>query len=190
MRLTSAASASDWAVWIATGVLCSGAFARHGLLMASLYWLLTAVLCAADPSLHSLQLLNLAAVVYDLSFELHRLYQLVSHRPMLIVLILGVALVAEWMLERYEEADAQSTPRGMLGHVARMGRSLGRVMLPAVMGMLIACAGWLLLTTLVFHPSALLAPIIMEQERPNGPAVTLMRSWSREVAGVTRTRWP
>ena len=53
--------------------------------VALLYWLSTAALCALDPSLHSLQLLNLAAVVYDLSFELHRLYILVSNRPLLMV---------------------------------------------------------------------------------------------------------
>ena len=97
------ASASEWAVWIATGVLCAGAYARHGLVVALLYWLSTAALCALDPSLHSLQLLNLAAVVYDLSFELHRLYILVSNRPLLMVVILGVALAVEWLLERYEE---------------------------------------------------------------------------------------
>ena len=33
------ASASELAVWIATGVLCAGAYVRHGLLMAVLYWL-------------------------------------------------------------------------------------------------------------------------------------------------------
>ena len=53
------ASASEWAVWIATGVLCAGAYARHGLVVALLYWLSTAALCALDPSLHSLQLLKL-----------------------------------------------------------------------------------------------------------------------------------
>jgi len=68
---------NDWAVWAATGVLCSGAFARHGVIAAGVYWALTAAISVADPSLHSLQMLNLAAVVYDLSFELHRLYQLV-----------------------------------------------------------------------------------------------------------------
>jgi hypothetical protein len=68
---------NDWAVWVATGVLCSGAFARHGLFAAGLYWALTAVVSVVDPSLHSLQMLNLVAVVYDLSFELHRLYLLV-----------------------------------------------------------------------------------------------------------------
>ena len=30
------ASASEWAVWIATGVLCAGAYARHGLVVALL----------------------------------------------------------------------------------------------------------------------------------------------------------
>ena len=89
------ASASEWAVWIATGVLCAGAYARHGLVVALLYWLSTAALCALDPSLHSLQLLNLAAVVYDLSFELHRLYILVSNRPLLMVVILGAKAAAE-----------------------------------------------------------------------------------------------
>ena len=114
------ASASEWAVWIATGVLCAGAYARHGLVVALLYWLSTAALCALDPSLHSLQLLNLAAVVYDLSFELHRLYILVSNRPLLMVVILGVALAVEWLLERYEEEDAASNPpRGGLSGVAR-----------------------------------------------------------------------
>lgn len=72
---------NDWAVWVATGVLCSGAFARHGLSTAAIYWSLTAGASVADPSLHSLQMLNLAAVVYDLSFELHRLYELVHATP-------------------------------------------------------------------------------------------------------------
>ena len=80
-----AASASEWAVWIATSVLCAGAYMRHGLPLATLYFLATAALCTVDPSLHSLQLLNLAAVVYDLSFELHRLYMLVSNRPLLMI---------------------------------------------------------------------------------------------------------
>ena len=80
--LLEGASASEWAVWIATGVLCSGAYARHGLVLAMGYWMCTALLCVVDPTLHWLQLLNLGAVVYDLSFELHRLYMLVSHRPM------------------------------------------------------------------------------------------------------------
>lgn len=62
-----AASASEWAVSIATAVLCAGAYARHGLPLATGYFVSTACLCAVDPSLHSLQLLNLAAVVYDLS---------------------------------------------------------------------------------------------------------------------------
>ena len=155
------ASASEWAVWIATGVLCAGAYARHGLVVALLYWLSTAALCALDPSLHSLQLLNLAAVVYDLSFELHRLYILVSNRPLLMVVILGVALAVEWLLERYEEEDAAHNPqRGGLSGVARLGRSLGRVLLPAIMGVLIACVGWLLLTALLFHPAALAAPLV------------------------------
>ena len=108
------ASASELAVWIATGVLCAGAYVRHGLLMAGVYWLLTACLCTLDPSLQSLQLLNLAAVVYDLSFELHRLYALVSNRPLLMVVILVVSLLVEWLLERHEEEDAQpdTAPRG------------------------------------------------------------------------------
>ena len=104
---------SEWAVWIATGVLCSGAYARHGLALASAYWACTAALCLLDPSLHWLQLLNLGAVVYDLSFELHRLYILVSSRPLLIGIILCIALIAEWALERYEEEDAaDAAPRG------------------------------------------------------------------------------
>ena len=129
-------SPSELAVWIATGVLCAGAYARHGLLVrraatslakppfgqaqspprrqvSGLYWLSTAILCMLDPSLHSLQLLNLAAVVYDLSFELQRLYMLVSNRPLLMVVILAVALAVEWLLERYEEDDnSVSTRRG------------------------------------------------------------------------------
>ena len=120
LELWDAGRASEWAVWIATGVLCAGAYARHGLLVraqpsthahmphtrsalpslphvpapapaqvSGLYWLSTALLCILDPSLHSLQLLNLAAVVYDLSFELQRLYLLVSNRPLLMVVILA-----------------------------------------------------------------------------------------------------
>ena len=100
-------------------------------------------------------------MVYDLSFELHRLYILVSNRPLLMVVILGVALAVEWLLERYEEEDAAHNPqRGGLSGVARLGRSLGRVLLPAIMGVLIACVGWLLLTALLFHPAALAAPLV------------------------------
>ena len=119
------ASASEWAVWIATGVLCAGAYARHGLVVALLYWLSTAALCALDPSLHSLQLLNLAAVVYDLSFELHRLYILVSNRPLLMVVILGVALAVEWLLERYEEEDAWGADRVRFGAMSGARRRAG-----------------------------------------------------------------
>ncbi|KAL1528062.1 hypothetical protein AB1Y20_009428 [Prymnesium parvum] len=149
------ASASELAVWIATGVLCAGAYVRHGLLMAGMYWLSTACLCTIDPSLQSLQLLNLAAVVCDLSFELHRLYALVSNRPLLMIVILVASLLVEWLLERHEEEDAQAdhSPRGTISGMARLGRSVGRMLLPAVMGVLIACIGWLMLTAALMHPS-------------------------------------
>ena len=108
-----AASASEFAVWIASSVLCAGAYARHGLPVATFYFLATAALCNIDPSLYSLQLLNLSAVVYDLSFELHRLYMLVSNRPLLMVAIMIVALAFEWLLERYEAEDSNDErPRG------------------------------------------------------------------------------
>ena len=165
-----ACSASEWAVWIATSVLCAGTYARHGLPLATLYFLATAALCAIDPSLHSLQLLNLAAVVYDLSFELHRLYMLVSNRPMLMVAIMIVALAVEWLLERYEAEDSNDErPRGALGGIARLGRSVGRMLLPAVMGVLIACVGWLVLTAALLHPSSFSAPLVeaVEQVRPS-----------------------
>ena len=210
------AGSAEWAVWIATGVLVAGAYARHGLLVRSselkdqgslcthprapllsprqvsgLYWLSTAVLCVLDPSLHSLQLLNLGAVVYDLSFELQRLYLLVSNRPLLMVIILGVALAVEWLLERYEEEDnAGGGQRGVhlryahthgatrprreaphplpAGGVARIGRSVGRVLLPGVMGVLIACVGWLLLSAVILHPTALVAPVVQYVERRVG----------------------
>ena len=186
----TAAGSAEWAVWIATGVLVAGAYARHGLLVlppfsnltssfalpahthplrqvSGLYWLSTAVLCVLDPSLHSLQLLNLAAVVFDLSFELQRLYLLVSNRPLLMVVILGVALGVEWLLERYEEEDnaASGTQRGGF---ARIGRSVGRVLLPGVMGVLIACVGWLLLSAVLLHPTALVAPAVQYIERRVG----------------------
>lgn len=125
------------------------------------------MLCLLDPSLHSLQLLNLAAVVFDLSFELQRLYLLVSNRPLLMVVILGVALGVEWLLERYEEEDnaASGTQRGGF---ARIGRSVGRVLLPGVMGVLIACVGWLLLSAVLLHPTALVAPAVQYIERRVG----------------------
>ena len=37
--------------------------------------------------------------------------------------------------------------------MARLGRSVGRMLLPAVMGVLIACIGWLMLTAVLIHPS-------------------------------------
>tara|TARA_B110001452_G_scaffold263398_1_gene264781 strand:- start:879 stop:1787 length:909 start_codon:yes stop_codon:yes gene_type:complete len=125
-----------------------------------------------DPTLHSLQLLNLAAVVYDLSFELQRLYLLVSNRPLLMVVILAVALGVEWLLERYEEDDnaATGTHRGTLSGVARIGRSVGRVLLPGVMSVLIACVGWLLLSAVMLHPTALAAPLIQYVDRMVGGA--------------------
>ena len=163
------ASASEWAVFIATSVLCAGAYARHGLPLATLYFLATAALCAVDPSLHSLQLLNLAAVVYDLSFELHRLYMLVSNRPLLMVAIMIVALAVEWLLERYEAEDSNDErPRGALGGIARLGRSVGRMLLPAVMGVLIACVGWLVLTAALLHPSSFSAPLVEAVEQMLG----------------------
>lgn len=82
---------NDWAVWVATGVLCSGAFARHGLFAAGMYWALTAAVSVVDPSLHSLQMLNLVAVVYDLSFELHRLYLLVRVRAARVLCLVEAA---------------------------------------------------------------------------------------------------
>ena len=164
-----AASASEVAVWIATSVLCAGAYMRHGLPLATLYFLATAALCAVDPSLHSLQLLNLAAVVYDLSFELHRLYMLVSNRPLLMVAIMIVALAVEWLLERYEAEDSNDErPRGALGGIARLGRSVGRMLLPAVMGVLIACVGWLVLTAALLHPSSFSAPLVEAVEQMLG----------------------
>lgn len=200
----ASASASEWAVWIATSVLCTGAYLRHGLPLATLYFVATAALCAVDPSLHSLQLLNLAAVVYDLSFELHRLYMVVSNRPLLMVVIMIVALAVEWLLERYEAEDSNdATPRGArphaparahrarararatlaahrrrvrharalpgvtgaLGGMARLGRSVGRMLLPAVMGVLIACVGWLVLTACLLHPSSFSAPLVEAVEQ-------------------------
>lgn len=159
-------SASVWAVWIATGFLCIGAYWRHGLPLATLYFLATSALCAVDPSLHTVQLLNLAAVVYDLSFELHRLYLLVSNRPLLMVAILLIALGIEWLLEHYEAEDSNgAAPRGPLGGVARLGRSVGRMLLPAVMGVLIACVGWLVLTAALLHPSAISAPLVEAVEQ-------------------------
>lgn len=135
--------------------------------ISTLYWLSTAVLCLVDPSLHSLQLLNLAAVVFDLSFELQRLYLLVSNRPLLMVVILGVALGVEWLLERYEEEDNAATG-SQRGGFARIGRSVGRVLLPGVMGVLIACVGWLLLSAVLLHPTALVTPVIQYIERRVG----------------------
>ena len=84
------ASASEWAVWIATGVLCAGRVC-HGLVVALLYWLSTAALCALDPSLHSLQLLNLAAVVYDHRSSSTASTSSVQPPPLLMVVILGVS---------------------------------------------------------------------------------------------------
>jgi hypothetical protein len=225
-------STSEWAVWIATAVLCAGAYARHGLPLATLYFLATAALCTLDPSLNTLQLLNLGAVVYDLSFELHRLYMLVSNRPLLMVLIMLLAFTVEWLLERYEAEDSNDDrPRGTASHLAphlraraslslsrspsllplslspslplslsppsppslslssvslphdsfcavslsfthtpiragavaglaRLSRSVGRMLLPAVMGVLIACVGWLILTAGFFHPSVFSAPLV------------------------------
>ena len=162
-------SASEWAVWLTTAVLCVGAYARHGLLAATVYFLSTAGLCAIDQSMHSVQLLNLAAVVYDLSFELHRLYTLVSNRPLLMMVIMVVALGVEWLLERYEAEDASdSASRGALGGLARLGRSVGRMLLPAVMGVLIACVGWLALTAALLHPSAFSAPMVEAIEQMLG----------------------
>ena len=162
-------SASEWAVWLTTAVLCAGAYARHGLLAATVYFLSTAGLCAIDQSMHSVQLLNLAAVVYDLSFELHRLYTLVSNRPLLMMVIMVIALGVEWLLERYEAEDASdSASRGALGGLARLGRSVGRMLLPAVMGVLIACVGWLALTAALLHPSAFTAPMVEAVEQMLG----------------------
>jgi hypothetical protein len=119
--------------------------------------------------MHSVQLLNLAAVVYDLSFELHRLYTLVSNRPLLMMVIMVIALGVEWLLERYEAEDASdSASRGALGGLARLGRSVGRMLLPAVMGVLIACVGWLALTAALLHPSAFTAPMVEAVEQMLG----------------------
>ena len=175
MAWLKAASASEVAVWIATGVLCAGAYARHGLPLATLYFVATAALCSFDPSLHSLQLLNLAAVVYDLSFELQRLYMLVSNRPMLMVAIMIVALAVEWLLEQYEAEDSNDDrPRGAIGGMARLGRSVGRMLLPAVMGVLIACVGWLVLTAALLHPSSFSAPLVETVEQ-------VRRQWKRSL---------
>ena len=163
------ASASEYAVWIATTVLCAGTYARHGLPLCTLYFILTAAACAVDPSLHSLQLLNLAAVVYDLSFELHRLYMLVSNRPFLMVAVMMLALGVEWLLERYEAEDSNDErQRGPIGALARLGRSVGRMLLPAVMGVLIACVGWLVLTAALLHPSSVSAPLVEAVEQVRG----------------------
>ena len=210
---------AEWAVWIATGVLVAGAYARHGLLVlqpdsnlhmprllsspphtprlrparqiSTLYWLSTAVLCLVDPSLHSLQLLNLAAVVFDLSFELQRLYLLVSNRPLLMVVILGVALGVEWLLERYEEEDNAATG-SQRGGFARIGRSVGRVLLPGVMGVLIACVGWLLLSAVLLHPTALVTPVIQYVERRvGGSSACASISDCLLITGSTfQVRWP
>ena len=161
LRDWRATTASEWAVWIATIVLWFGAYFRHGFAPAFAYLTATAGFAFLDPSLHSLQLLNLAAVVYDLSFELHRLYMLVSYRPLLMVAIMIAALAVEWLLERYEAEDSNDErPRGALGGMARLGRSVGRMLLPAVMGVLIACVGWLVLTAALLHPSAFSAPLV------------------------------
>lgn len=167
--LTEALTASEAAVMIATGLLYVVALTRHGTLLATLYGLASAGLCAVDPSLHSVQLLNLAAVVYDLSFELHRLYMLVSNRPGLMSIIMLLALGVEWLLERYEADDlSDGGARSTLGSLARVGRSVGRMLLPAVMGVLIACIGWLVLTAALLHPSAFSAPIVEAVEQMLG----------------------
>ena len=159
--------------------------------ISTLYWLSTAVLCLVDPSLHSLQLLNLAAVVFDLSFELQRLYLLVSNRPLLMVVILGVALGVEWLLERYEEEDNAATG-SQRGGFARIGRSVGRVLLPGVMGVLIACVGWLLLSAVLLHPTALVTPVIQYIERRvGGSSACASISDCLLITGSTfQVRWP
>ena len=126
-----------------------------------MYFLVTAGLCAADPSLHSVQLINLAAVVYDLSFELHRLYMLVNYRPFLMVAIVVAAFAIEWLLERYEADDSDAAmPRGVIGGLARIGRSVGRMLLPAVMGVLISCVCWFFVMSALSHPTAFSAPLV------------------------------
>ena len=260
-------SASELAVWIASTALCVGAYYRHGLPVATLYFVATAALSSLDSSLHTLQLLNLAAVVYDLSFELQKLYMLVSNRPLLMVAIMLVALAAEWILERYEAEDSNDerprstctpdsptraraaraahartrtyiykharaarplhpsspvpmlvprrsyrsrapsalpafppppppppppplllllrrrhlhhlhhpphrvpqTTSAALGGLARVGRSVGR-MLPALMGVLIACVGWLVITAAMLHPSATSIPLVELIEQSLGRA--------------------
>ncbi len=159
--LLEGASASEWAVWIATGVLCSGAYARHGLVLAMGYWMCTALLCVVDPTLHWLQLLNLGAVVYDLSFELHRMYLLVSSRPLLIGAVLCVAMVAEWALERYEEQDARddAPSRSPVAVAAKFSRSLVRQLMPALMGVLLAGIGWLMAAAFL-SPSTFAVPLL------------------------------
>ncbi len=133
------ASASDLSIYIATTVLWFSAYSRHGLTLSLAYLLAIACLWLVDHTLHSLQLLNLAAVVYDLSFELHRLYTLVSQRPLLMIAIMLAAIVVEYVLERYEAEDAADTPpRTTLGNIGRLGRSVGRMLLPALMGVLSA----------------------------------------------------
>ena len=163
------ASASEWAVLLPRP--SSAPVPRAGTACRSrrLYFLATAALCAVDPSLHSLQLLNLAAVVYDLSFELHRLYMLVSNRPLLMVAIMIVALAVEWLLERYEAEDSNDErPRGALGGIAASAAPVGRMLLPAVMGVLIACVGWLVLTAALLHPSSFSAPLVEAVEQMLG----------------------
>ena len=74
--LLSSPSAASLQVWALTGVVISCIFARHGVAAAAIYWALTSVALTADTSLQSLQLLNLAVVVYDLSSDLQRVYHL------------------------------------------------------------------------------------------------------------------
>ena len=52
--------------------------------------------------------------------------------------------------------------------MARLGRTVGRMLLPAVMGVLIACVGWLVLTAALLHPSSFSAPLVEAVEQMLG----------------------
>lgn len=151
--------AGELAIWASSGIICSGAFVRHGLLAALLFGLSTGAAYSYDPSLQAMQFLNLGAVVYDVSFEVGRLYALVLTRPLLIAFVLITALFLEWILEKYEkyEESHQAILRrsheggwsGMFYTASKVGITLSQMLLPLVMGVLIACIAWLLLSSMV-----------------------------------------
>ena len=100
---------------------------------------------------------DMLGIVHDLSFELHRMYGVMRMRPWIIGLFLFLMLAAEWVLEKYEEADLDAARRaalvgdepGWLGRTSRAMRALGRTLLPAMLGMLIGCAILLVLTSAI-----------------------------------------